>query len=166
MMNIQDHFDVESLIADILTKDEDVQRTIVHKLINAWSKCDVKNAEMLLNIIPEVTTNLIDQMSQTIQEYSIASNMLILQKAIRRRSDASSLFASMVPVCKTLFPDGVAENCSIAQQQYFEEFVKLLQNPKVFNWDEDKAWADSYNYTEYLKKVTKNLDSFDDEGEQ
>ena len=34
---------------------------------------------------------------------------------------------------------------------------KLKNNLKAFSWDRDKEWADSYNYTNYLRLVEKQM---------
>ena len=69
--------------------------------------------------------------------------------------DKQSYFASMLPIMKTMYPDGLSKNESEARIKYFEEFLELLNDPKVFSLDdeEDRNWACQFGYLTYLEDM-------------
>ena len=70
-------------------------------------------------------------------------------------NEVSSYFATMVPVCKTLFPDGYPKNGNLAEREYFNKFISLLKNKKAFDWNDhsDISWAKQYDYYDYLTVI-------------
>ncbi len=71
--------------------------------------------------------------------------------------DKASMFCSMIPTCMAILPKGNADGCSQAHKAYFNRFLALLKDPKVFDWNRDKEWADSYGYTAYLELVLNQI---------
>lgn len=136
-----------------LVNDKDSE-LIMKTMIKEYSKDSLTKAQDLLSYINDVASNIINISSKQIQELSQSSWMLIFQTEMDK-NDVHSYFATMVPVCKTLFPDGEMTNANFAQKRYFEKFIKLCENKKAFSWDNksDVQWAKTYGYIDYLKMI-------------
>lgn len=126
-------------------------------LLRKYSEQSADNAKFLLNAIPQVAELALERSRVVAVENANAAFWLICQRGMKVDNDGM-YFASMVPVCKALFPEGKRKGCSKAESDYFDLFVKQFKNPNVFSWEKDKAWADSLGYTEYLKIIEKQLE--------
>lgn len=127
----------------------------VKYLIMEYVKDRSANAQKIVHMIPEIVDSSIDSVFKIATKYSEAAFWLMCQ----RKMDKSTpeYFASMVPVCKTMFPTGEAENKNLAESEYFDEFKKMLCNQKMFSWIRDREWADQNGYTEYLQLIEKQM---------
>lgn len=145
----------EQKIRDLLN-DEDAE-LIIKTMIKEYSKDSLIKAQDLLSYIKDVVSNIINISSRQIQELSQASWMLIFQKKMDEK-DIHAYFATMVPVCKTLFSSGEPENGNLAQKEYFNKFLELFKNKKAFSWNKesDVEWAIQYDYYDYLQMIWDN----------
>lgn len=126
-------------------------------LISEYAKLSVTNASYLLRLIPEVSDIQLNLMAKESSDRYQAAFWLINQNYMT--DDERTLFASMTPICKVMFPSGNAFWKSIAMQNYFCKFMSLFRNPKAFSWNRDKTWAEQYGYTEYLKLVESQMEA-------
>lgn len=143
----------EQMINEIL-KDEYAEE-IVLALTNRFAARSPKNCRTLIKNNDRIADKMMQLQQEETNKASEAVFWAISQKAFNR-NDSPVYFASMVPVCKVLFPTGTAENESVALRKYFREFVKLLHNPKVFDIKRDRSWAEQLGYLDYLDLVMKN----------
>lgn len=136
-----------------LLSDENSE-LIMKFMINKYTNESIQNAQIMLSYINDVVSNMMKISATKIQDLNQASWMLLFQTQMDE-DDIHSYFATMVPVVKTLFPNGYPENGNVAQKEYFNKFIKLCKNKKAFNWNKetDILWAKSYNYYEYLDMI-------------
>lgn len=145
----------EQKIKDLLN-DENAE-LIIKTMIKEYSKDSLIKAQDLLSYINDTVSNIIHIYNKQIVELNQASWMLLFQKEMDDK-DIHTYFATMVPVCKTLFPNGEPENGNLAQKKYFNKFLELCENKKAFSWDNksDVQWAKTYDYINYLKMIWNN----------
>lgn len=127
---------------------------IVKYMINKYTENSVSRTQDMIEFINDLTSNIIKYNSIQIQALNQASWMLMFQNEMNEK-DVQTYFATMVPVCKTLFPNGELENENLAQKKYFNKFLELFRNKKAFSWNKqsDVDWAKQYNYYDYLKMI-------------
>lgn len=125
-------------------------------LIKQYAEQSVHHARELLEIIPKVADAALEKIGQVACDYSQAAGWLMCQREMEP-DDTGMFFASMLPVCKTMFPNGKPANGSKAEMEYWKLFVSQFRKQKVFSWDRDRSWADQYGYTEYLELVERQL---------
>ena len=147
----------EMMIDEILLREN--AKEIVKQLILKYAGLSVDNARELLGMISGIADEAINKVSEKADQNLDAAYSLLQQRCVSQ--DASEIyFAMMVPVCKALFSKGKCQNgSSIAEEQYWELFIKLFKNKKNFSWDRDKEWADMFGYTEYLRLLEENMQS-------
>lgn len=145
----------DEMLLDTILAHEDVDEAMMY-LIKNYAKRSTANAQFLLGTIPGLVDTAIQKMSEFAAMHSQASYWLMCQREME--PDKSGMFfASMVPVCKARFPAGNSDGCCKAERDYFDQFLSLFANKKVFSWEKDRAWADTHGYTEYLKLVEKQM---------
>lgn len=136
-----------------LLMDENVD-LIVQKIIHDYAEQSIDNAQKIINYITTVTDQIISNMDKQFSHAKQSANMLLIQTKMDK-NEVSSYFATMVPVCKTLFPDGYPKNGNLAEREYFNKFISLLKNKKAFDWNDhsDISWAKQYDYYDYLTVI-------------
>lgn len=145
----------EQKINDLLN-DENAE-FIMKTMINKYSANSLENAQNLSTYINDIISNIIKIASKNIQDLDQASWMLMFQREMDVKY-VHTYFATMVPVCKTLFPDGEPINGNLAQKEYFNKFLGLCSNKKAFDWnnESDVSWAVQFDYHDYLDMIFKN----------
>ena len=143
-----DFKDVE-LIQEIIDRED--SRDFIDKLISLYCLQSPTNCQQLVDTIPNIVNQQIRFYVNQITDYRQAANWLIVGKSMDKK-DKHSYFASMVPIMKAMYPEGLYSNESCARIKYFEEFIDLMKDPKVFslNNKEDIEWARSFDYLNYL----------------
>lgn len=146
-----DFKDVE-LIQNIVNRID--SKDFMDKLIAFYCSRSAENCQHLVDAIPNIVNQQIKFYSNQITDYRQASNWLIVGKSMDKK-DKQSYFASMVPIMKTMYPEGLYNNESCARIKYFEEFIDLMKDPEVFslNNKEDVEWARQFDYLNYLMFV-------------
>lgn len=149
-----DFKDVE-LIQNIVNRVD--SKEFMDKLIAFYCLRSAENCQHLVDTIPNIVNQQIRFYSNQITEYRQAANWLIVGKSMDKK-DKPSYFASMVPIMKAMYPEGLSSNESCARIKYFEEFIELMKDPKVFSLDskEDVEWAISFDYLDYLMFIYRN----------
>lgn len=140
--------DVE-LIQNIVDRKD--SKEFIDKLIAFYCLQSAENCQHLIDTIPNIVNQQIRFYFNQITDYRQAANWLIVGKSMDKK-DKHSYFASMVPIMKTMYPEGLSGNESYARIKYFEEFIDLMKDPKVFSLDnkEDIEWARQFDYLDYL----------------
>lgn len=125
-------------------------------LTKKYAEQSVHHARALLTLIPKVADEALEQVGQVAVDNAQAAYWLMCQREME--PDKSGMFfASMLPVCKAMFPNGKPKGGNKAEMDYWNLFIEQLQNPKVFSWKKDRSWADHNGYTEYLELVESQL---------
>lgn len=145
----------ESMIREILQGWYAEEFTLT--LMNEFAEQSPDNCHTLIRSIDRLAYKMMELQQKETSSALHAAFMVIAQRAFNKK-DYKTYFASMVPICKALFPSGTAEGESLAHQKYFDEFVKLLQDPKAFDIKRDKSWTEQYGYLDYLMLVMKKTE--------
>lgn len=140
------------LIQDIVTRED--SKDFIDKLISFYCLQSSDNCQHLVELIPQIVDQQIRSYSNQITDYRQAANWLIIGQSMDKK-DKHSYFASMVPIMKAMYPEGLRKNESRARIKYFEEFIGLMKDPKVFSLDnkEDRDWACQFGYLGYLEDM-------------
>ena len=143
-----DFKDVE-LIQNIVDRID--SKEFMDKLIAFYCLQSAENCQHLVDAIPNIVNQQIRFYANQITNYRQAANWLIVDKSMNKK-DKHSYFASMVPIMKIMYPEGLSGNESRSRIKYFEEFIDLMKDPKVFSLDnkEDVQWARQFDYLDYL----------------
>lgn len=149
-----DFKDVE-LIQNIVNRVD--SKDFMDKLISFYCLRSAENCQHLVDAISNIVNQQIRFYVNQITDYRHAANWLIVGKSMDKK-DKHSYFASMVPIMKVMYPEGLSTNESCARIKYFEEFIDWMKDPKVFSLDnkEDIEWARSFDYLDYLMFIYRN----------
>lgn len=149
-----DFKDVE-LIQNIVDRQD--SKEFMDKLIAFYCLQSSNNCQHLVELIPQIVGQQIRFYSDQIIDYRQAANWLIIGRSMDKK-DKHSYFAAMVPIMKAMYPEGISKNESLARIEYFEEFIGLMKDPKVFslNNKEDIEWAKQFDYLDYLMFIYRN----------
>lgn len=123
---------------------------------NQYAFRNYANALRLIKSIASISDTLVNKMAEITSSYSQAAHWLMFQREMSVDKEGM-YFASMVPVCMAMFPDGTADGKSMADREYFDLFVNLFKDKKQFSWKRDELWAKNNGYTDYLKMVERKL---------
>lgn len=142
--------DENEILINRLLDDNNVDN-IIHEILIRYNK-KTGNTMYLLKLIESIVNDSLENTKKQLREHLTASAFLISQRIMNKDG---SYFASMVPVCQALFPEGVDEKDSIAAKQYFNEFLDLCRDKKMFSWENegDVKWAEDYGYKDYLHMI-------------
>ena len=151
MISVQQEMEINNLISC------ENSREIIRNIIETYSKESANNCQFLLNLIPDIANRSIHILEKERMEKSQAIFMMMFERTAEIKGNEEAYFASMIPVCKTHFPEGNAKRCSQAEKDYFNLFCKLFKNKKAFSWKRDKEWANAYGYSDYLRLVEKQM---------
>lgn len=143
------------LIQEIVDRED--SKDFIDKLISFYCLQSSNNCQHLVELIPQIVGQQIRSYSDQIIDYRQAANWLIIGRSMDKK-DRHSYFASMVPIMKAMYPEGLNKNESLARIEYFEEFIGLMKDPKVFslNNKEDIEWAKQFDYLDYLMFIYRN----------
>lgn len=142
------------LIQNIVDRQD--SKEFMDKLIAFYCSRSAENCQHLIDIIPNIANQQIKFYANQITDYRHAASWLIVGKSMDRK-DKHSYFASMLPIMKTMYPEGLSGSESYARIKYFEEFIELMKDPKVFslNNKEDVEWARQFDYLDYLVFINR-----------
>lgn len=118
------------LIQNIVDRQD--SKEFMDRLMAFYCLQSAENCQHLIDIIPNIVNQQIRFYSNQITDYRQAANWLIVGKSMDKK-DKPSCFASMVPIMKAMYPKGLSNNESCARIKYFEEFIDLMKDPKVFS---------------------------------
>lgn len=149
-----DFKDVELMQNIVDRKDS---KDFMDRLVSFYCLQSAENCQHLVDTIPNIVNQQIRFYANQITDYRQAANWLIVGRSMDKK-DKNSYFASMIPIMKAMYPRGLSNNESYAKTKYFEEFIGLMKDPKVFslNDKEDVEWARSFDYLDYLMFIYKD----------
>lgn len=148
-------YEKQKKLMDILDWDESDEA--VEFLNNQYAFRNYANALRLIKSIANISDTLVNKMAEVSGAYAQAAQWLLFQRKMNVDKEGM-YFASMVPVCMAMFPDGTAEGRTLAEKEYFKLFVDLFKDKKQFKWARDAEWARTNGYTDYLRMVERNLE--------
>lgn len=130
---------------------------LVRYMMIQYADRSLTNAQELLAFSNKLVSDIIEKSCNRIQELNQATSMLVFQKWVEKNdpSNRDVLFSIMLPVCKAMFPDGYVKGDALSKHEYFEMFLKLMSDKKVFDKEKDAKWLETWGYTEYIEKVEK-----------
>lgn len=144
------------LIVNMILSNDNVDE-IVDCLLSEYAQQSVDNARSLLNKCVKLSDIALFQCNEKKKQYYEAADNMVSLRSIK--DPPSVKLALMLPVCKALYPEGKAnEKSSESKKRFFKEFKETLNNHKAFSWEEDKEWADSYGYSDYIRLVQSQED--------
>ena len=144
----------EGILKEILGWDD--AEAALDYLMAEYAKKGSANARFLLSRIGDISGAMIAQKEKQIAEYSSAAHWLIAQREVGPYP-SGIFFATMLPVCKVMFPNGNADGHNEAEKRYFQKFLEMFHDPKQFSWKDDKDWAIQNGYFEYLQLVERQM---------
>lgn len=144
-----------AMVQTILVSEN--REEIIRLLMREFSEESAESARKLLNLTVALSDAAIGHYAKGEEEARSAAHWLIQQRSFNDDPDIN--LAVMVPVCKTMFPNGTAKNGTKGDKLYFEAMVKLLTNPKVFTWEKCGEWAEQFGYKDYIELVLRSLNS-------
>ena len=130
---------------------------LVRYMMIQYADRSLTNAQELLAFSNKLVSDIIEKACNRIQELNQATSMLVLQRWVEENdpNNREILFSIMLPVCKAMFPGGNANGESKADHEYFDMFLDLMRDKKVFDKEKDAKWMETWGYTEYIEKVEK-----------
>lgn len=124
----------------------------------------------LLELIPKIAKNGIKEKQKIINDYAFGLDMLIGERHIypiqKRKSKSKKEYNPDLPVllyaAKAHFPHGNAENRSIADKAFFDEFIETIKGKIGFDYEKTEDWdwiKNTANCEEwFLKVIRQNID--------
>lgn len=147
--------EVNKSIIDAILMTENASEATEY-MIREYAKKSVENANHLIRLIPTLSSIALEHKEEEVRKHRQASFWLVVQNETNNMDDIT-LFASMVPVCMARFPNGTSEGGCQAEKNYFNRFLELFKNKKVFSWEKNSGWAQTNGYKDYLKLVEDNI---------
>lgn len=128
---------------------------IIRYMMSQYADKSLANAQELLQFSNTLVSGILEKTCNRIQELNQATSMLVFQRWVEKNApkDRDVLFSIMLPVCKAMFPGGYVKKESWADHEYFERFLELMNDKKVFDKTKDARWLETWGYTEYIEKV-------------
>lgn len=145
----------EKRILEEILNWNDVDEAIDY-LMAEYAKKGAANALHLLSRIGDIASVQVAQSEKRVVEYSQAAHWLMAQRELKP-DKSGTFFATLLPVCKIMFPNGNADGYCEAEQRYFRQFLEAFSDKNQFRWDRDRTWADMYGYTEYLQLIERKM---------
>lgn len=149
------------LCKKILSREDagDIIKCLIHQYADQSFEHSTDIADYCAAAVKSLTKRHIDLMQKTYTALEQCMNQYVFETMNDHTMTGNILFSSMVPVCMVMFPDGTCQGgtYSAIQRQYFQKFVSMLKNPYFFDEGRDRAWAESFGYLAYLRKVLKNI---------
>ena len=143
-----------------LLEDPDAD-DIVAFMMRLYAKDSVDNARKLLRLSNTIVDDIIERGELEKRQAKEACYLVLAQQNMPKKNDPT-YFASMVWVCRTMFPDGVKNVSSISEKRYLKRFSDMMNDPKCFSWKKDKDWADMHKLTDYLRMIEQQKDEINE----
>lgn len=145
----------EKGLLDEILRWDDAEEAIDY-LLYEYGKKDVQNAKHLIGEIGDIASTALEQKQEAVNKYAEAAHWLMAQRDMKP-DKTGQFFASMLPVCIAMFPNGNAEGHRTTEKRYFQQFLDAFSDKAQFSWDRDRIWADHLNYTDYLQLVERQM---------
>lgn len=156
------------IIDDQIARDNAAE--FVHHLIISYCTSTDRMSE-LLQLIPKIAEKGIQERQNRINEYYLATELLIGERSIypiskRKPKHKKSYvpdFSIMLYVSKAYFPNGNCEKGSQADKEFFHEFIEMLKIKNGFDYTDKKDWEWAISIANckdwLLSIIHQNIDS-------
>lgn len=119
----------------------------VEKLIMSYAT-DTTKIGALLAMIPKIADRQLQIKQKQILEYVWAFNLLlservrypIPQRKLRGKNKDVAYFPTLLYGCKAHFPIGNCDGGSLAEREFFSEFIEMLKNKAEFDYEDTADW--------------------------
>ena len=120
----------------------------VENLIMGYAT-DTNRIEELLVLIPKIANRQLQIKQKQILEYVWAFNLLLSERVrypISQRKSKSKHkddadFPTLLYGCKAHFPSGNCDGGSLAEREFFSEFIEMLKNKAGFDYKNKDDWG-------------------------
>ena len=128
-------------IEDELSKESASE--FVMTMLSKYADTVEKTSE-LLAYIPKLAEKQLQIRQKRLIQYSSAIDMMIGDRHMHppkySKDDARMRFCTLFYTCKAHFPLANADRDSIAGRAFFNEFVSMLKERKVFDYQSEDSW--------------------------
>ena len=136
--------------SDIIKKQ--LQKENVHefveKLIMSYAT-DTNRIGELLALIPKIAERQLQIKQKQVQEYAWAYDLLLAERVRypipQRKSNSKKKYNPDFPTllygCKAHFPSGNCDGGSLAEKEFFTEFVEMVKNKAGFDYESQDDWG-------------------------
>ncbi len=120
----------------------------VETLIVGYATDTIRIGE-LLTLIPKIADRQLQIKQKQILEYSWAYDLLLAERVrypIPQRKSKSKKkynpdFPTLLYGCKAHFPSGNCDGGSLAEREFFSEFIEMLKNKAGFDYEDKDDWG-------------------------
>lgn len=130
---------------------EQLQQENAHEFVEELIMCyatDTNRIEELLVLIPKIANRQLQIKQKQIMEYVWAFNLLlservrypIPQRKSRGKNKDATYFPTLLYGCKAHFPAGNCNGGSLAEREFFSEFIEMLKNKAGFDYEDKADW--------------------------
>lgn len=124
----------------------------IKTMITHYAK-DVEHISQLLSFIPELADKQIKIRQEKIYEYVWATDLLlgercrypIHKRKSKNKKEYNPDFPTLLYVCKAHFPNGNCDGGSIADKEFFAEFIETIKNKNGFDYENKEDWRWIFN---------------------
>lgn len=129
---------------------EQLQQENAHEFVETLIMCyamDTNRIGELLTLIPRIADRQLQIKQKQILEYIWAFNLLlservrypIAQRKSKSKNDAD--FPTLLYGCKAHFPFGNCDRGSLAEREFFSEFIEMVKNKAGFDYESQDDWG-------------------------
>lgn len=148
---------------------DQLQQENVHEffenLIMSYATDTIRIRE-LLALISKITDRQLQIKQKQIQEYSWAYDLLlservrypIPQRKSKNKNKDEADFPTLLYGCKAHFPSGNCDGGSLAEREFFSEFIEMLKNKAGFDYEDKDDWGwicNTADCREWMMEVIK-----------
>lgn len=138
----------------------------VEMLIMSYATDTIRIGE-LLALIPKIAERQLQIKQKQISEYIWAFNLLLSERIrypipqrktkSKRKDDAD--FPTLLYGCKAHFPSGKCDGGSLAEKDFFSEFIEMVKSKSGFDYESKDDWGwicNTADCREWMLKVIKD----------
>lgn len=140
----------------------------IENLIMSYAT-DIIRIGDLLALIPKIADRQLQIKQKQIQEYVWAFNLLLserirypIQKQ-KLKSKEHADFPMLLYGCKAHFPCGNCDGGSLAEREFFSEFIEMVKNKAGFDYEDKNDWGWICNTADcrewMLEVIRKHVDA-------
>lgn len=140
-------------------------REFVEKLIMDYAT-DTNRIGELLALIPKIAERQLQIKQKQVQDYVWAYDLLLVervrypipQRKSKGKKEYDPDFFTLLYGCKAHFPSGNCDGGSQAEKEFFSEFIEMLRDKVVFDYEGEDDWewvCNTADCREWMLKVIK-----------
>ncbi|EHG33205.1 hypothetical protein [Enterocloster clostridioformis] len=137
----------------------------VEELIMSYASDTTRIGE-LLALIPRIADRQLQIKQKQISEYIWAFNLLLTerirypipQRKSKSKNKDAAYFPTLLYGCKAHFPFGNCDGGSLAEREFFSEFIEMVKNKAGFDYESKDDWewiCNTADCREWMLEVIK-----------